>query len=67
MKELELDDVESWLEASDKNGVIYSIFDFLIFFLLFCALDIQQSAPQDGALSFEEFKFAFVGTNMIDL
>merc|ERR1712156_503449 len=36
-----LEDVEAWLDASDKNG--------------------------DGSLSLEEFKFAFVGTNMINL
>ena len=74
-----LEDVEAWLDASDKNGVsvAFAIKSFLILgnFAIkmlshhreFYQFHVLTIPCQDGSLSYEEFKFAFVGTNMINL
>ena len=62
-----LEDVEAWLDASDKNGVGVFDFDSALTFASCKKAFPAIFLPQDGALSFEEFKFAFVGTNMINL
>ena len=76
-----LEDVEAWLDASDKNGVSVFACSILSYHRFWPRSHFQQLLavtgcsifnychfpPQDGSLSYEEFKFAFVGTNMINL
>ena len=58
MGKLGIEDVEEWLKLTDKDGVWIFMMNLSTVHL---TLDFQ-----DGTISYEEFKFAFVGTNLLD-
>lgn len=58
MGKLGIEDVEEWLKLTDKDGVCNS--------LNFLDTVFNQIFLQNGTINYEEFKFAFVGTNLLE-
>ena len=59
MHKLGVLDVEEWLKLTDKDGVDISVTERDDYF--------DNYISQNGQISYDEFKLAFLGTNMLDL